>query len=112
MPIMRRAYVRFLGVCLVLVAAAVVASAQSRTRVVAVAGSAAPGGGVFALTIDRVVQKGLPSIEGSTIIFGSDVQLGGQSVYGVFSETNGVLRLVTRVGAPAPGGGTIQDITH
>jgi hypothetical protein len=109
---MRRAHIRFLGTCLVIAATAASAGAQSRTRTVATSGGGAPGGGVFAPTIERVVQKGLPSIEGSTIVFGSDVLLNGQTVYGLFSETNGVLRLVTRVGAPAPGGGTIQDITH
>lgn len=91
---------------------AATATAQSRTRTVATVGDSAPGGGVFAPTIDRIVQKGLPSIIGSTIVFGSDVLLNGQSVYAVFTERNRALQTVTRVGAPAPGGGTVQDIEH
>jgi len=85
---MRRAHVRFFGVCLVLVVAATAASAQSRTRTVATSGGAAPGGGTFAPTIERAIQKGLPSIDGSTIVFGTDVLLNGQTVsnFGINSQ--------------------------
>lgn len=88
------------------------AGAQSRTRTLATSGDAAPGGGVFTPSIERIVQKGLPSIIGSTIVFGSDITLNGQSVYGVYVESNRALRAVTRVGAPSPGGGTVQDISY
>lgn len=108
----RRIGMRSLLAIVAISAVAATATAQSRARTVAAAGDAAPGGGVFTPSIERVVQKGLPSIIGNTIVFGSDVLLNGQSVYAVFSESNRVLRTVTRVGAPAPGGGTIQDIEH
>ncbi len=111
--IMRRAHIHLLGICLVLLAAAVAANAQNRTRTVANTGDSAPGGGVFAPTLDRVVQKGLPTISGDTIVFGSDVRLdGGATAYGVYAEINGVLRLVARTGLPAPTSGTIQEIGH
>lgn len=91
-------------------AMAVVASAQTRTRVVISTGQSAPGGGVFTPDLGRISQKGIPSIAGNTIVFGADVAVNGQTVYGVYVESNNVLRAVTRVGAPAPGGGTIRDI--
>ncbi|MCC6743516.1 MAG: hypothetical protein IT175_06610 [Acidobacteria bacterium] len=93
-------------------ALAVTVTAQSRTRTVATSGDAAPGGGTFTPTIDRIVEKGLPSIVDGTIVFGSDVLLNGQTVYAVFIERNRALQTVTRVGAPAPGGDTVQDIAH
>ena len=101
---------RLVGLGFVIVAAAVAVSAQTRTRTVATSGEGAPGGGIFAPTVDRTIAKGLPTISGETIVYGSDVILNGESVYGVYTESGGVLRAVTRVGAPAPGGGTIQDI--
>ena len=108
----RRIGMRAILAILAISAVTMTAVAQSRTRTVATTGEAAPGGGIFSPTIDRIVQKGLPSIIGYTIVFGSDVILNGQSVYAVFTESNRVLQTVTRVGAPAPGGGTIQDIEH
>jgi hypothetical protein len=109
---MRRVHARFVLICLTILAAAVVAGAQSRTRTVITSGEPAPGGGVFAPTLERMSAKGVPTISGRTIVLGSDLLLNGQSVYGVYAETNGVQRVVTRVGSPAPGGGTIQDISH
>lgn len=102
----------FVGIGFFLVVASVAVSAQTRTRTIATSGQSAPGGGVFAPTVDRTIAKGLPTISGETIVFGSDIILNGQTVYGVYTESGGVLRAVTRVGAPAPGGGTIQDIGH
>jgi hypothetical protein len=110
--IMHRGFMRYLGLAIVLATAAAAASAQSRTRTVAFTGDGAPGGGVFAPTLERMVLKGLPAITNNTIIFGSDIVLGGQTVYGIFVESGNVARVVTRVGAPAPGGGTLQDITY
>ncbi|HQR37602.1 MAG TPA: hypothetical protein PLF26_04295 [Blastocatellia bacterium] len=103
---------RLLGLGFIILAGALAVSAQTRTRTVATTGESAPGGGIFAPTVERAIEKGLPTISGETIVFGSDVILNGQSVYGIFTESGGVLRAVTRVGAPAPGGGTIQDIGH
>lgn len=109
---MYRGSLRYLGLAIVLLAAAGVASAQSRTRTVALAGESAPGGGVFAPTLDRITAKGLPTVGGSTIAFGSDVQTANGAVYSIFVESANVTRVATRVGAPAPGGGTVQDISY
>ena len=107
---MMRVHVRLVLIGLAVLALAATASAQTRTRLVAASGQGAPSGGIFTPDLNRIGEKGLPSIAGSTIVFGSDVFLNGQTVYGVFVESNNVLRAVTRVGAPAPGGGTILDI--
>lgn len=109
---MQREILRYFGlVILVLITATTGANAQSRTRVMASTGASAPGGGTFAPSINRAVEKGLPSICRNNIVFGSDVQVDGQSVYGVFVVNAGVLRLVTRIGLPVPGG-TVRDIRY
>lgn len=104
--------VRFLLLCAAVMVASVAASAQNRTRSVVTTGGSAPSGGTFRLSIDRLAQKGLPTIAGNTIVFGSDVDLNGQTVYGIYAEVNGVLRVIARTGSAAPSGGTYQDITH
>ncbi len=109
---MHRAHVRPFLIGFGILALAGVASAQSRTRTILSGGDTAPGGGTFQLTTDSLIAKGLPSIAGNTIVVGADIALNGQTVYGVYSETNGVLRLITRIGSPAPNGGTIKEILH
>lgn len=109
---MYRVSVRILGLCFAILAAVAVAGAQSRTRPVIESGQAAPGGGVFAPSLQRMIQKGIPVINNTTIVVGTDVVLNGQTTYSIFTENNRTLRVVTRVGAPAPGGGTIQDISY
>jgi hypothetical protein len=107
---MIRVHVRLVLMGFAILALAATASAQTRTRLVAATGQTAPGGGIFTPDLNSIGEKGLPSIAGNTIVFGSEVFLNGQTVYGVFVESNTVLRAVTRVGAPAPGGGTILAI--
>jgi hypothetical protein len=86
--------------------------AQVPTRVVAAYGDLAPGGGTFAPSLDDIGQRGLPSIAGRNIVFGSQVLTPDGLRYAVFVERYGTLRQCVREGEAAPGGGVILAIDH
>jgi len=69
-------------------------------RVVLAAGSAAPGGGIFARFAERIELN-----ESGTIAFSAVLRQGGPSA-AVFLVENDTLRSVAAIGDPAPGGGS------